>query len=310
MLCVIRKSRHEFSTLVKEAASRKLSEDKASLLTSTTQASQQKRQKRDIQRKARSQHALQKKLQNQKQEEQAEADRESGDFGTMRNTKSKSLLGSSMPSTKEFKADHNESGTSRDSSQYDTDTDDGDDHDDDILLSAELKQLDRSNNTDDKAVRNKKIPESCKNRSRKLTVTHLREGYSSASIPGLNRNVVFVKRKPEINETRSKLPVVHQEQEIMEAINSHNVIVICGPTGSGKTTQLPQFVYEAGYNQGCVLLHNHLVFCAFTSNNSMLSSHNKTYTRSYKIVFHCKNNMFLTFASQYACQKVKLFFPF
>eukprot|EP01147_Barroeca_monosierra_P000302 gene302-3672_t len=233
-----------------EAKRRYNEKGRRSSLQNKKPASQQKRQKRDIQRKARSQHALQKKLQNQKQEEQAEADRESGDFGTMRNTKSKSLLGSSMPSTKEFKADHNESGTSRDSSQYDTDTDDGDDHDDDILLSAELKQLDRSNNTDDKAVRNKKIPESCKNRSRKLTVTHLREGYSSASIPGLNRNVVFVKRKPEINETRSKLPVVHQEQEIMEAINSHNVIVICGPTGSGKTTQLPQFVYEAGYNQG------------------------------------------------------------
>ena len=33
----------------------------------------------------------------------------------------------------------------------------------------------------------------------------------------------------------------------MEAIASHDVIVLCGETGSGKTTQLPQFLLEAGY---------------------------------------------------------------
>ena len=33
----------------------------------------------------------------------------------------------------------------------------------------------------------------------------------------------------------------------MEAINEHPVVIICGETGSGKTTQVPQFLYEAGY---------------------------------------------------------------
>ena len=33
----------------------------------------------------------------------------------------------------------------------------------------------------------------------------------------------------------------------MEAINEHPVVVLCGETGSGKTTQVPQFLYEAGY---------------------------------------------------------------
>jgi len=35
----------------------------------------------------------------------------------------------------------------------------------------------------------------------------------------------------------------------METINENMVIIICGETGSGKTTQIPQFLYEAGYAQ-------------------------------------------------------------
>eukprot|EP01041_Mallomonas_annulata_P003828 gene3828-7628_t len=38
-----------------------------------------------------------------------------------------------------------------------------------------------------------------------------------------------------------------QIQEIVEAINNNDVVIICGETGSGKSTQVPQFLYEAGY---------------------------------------------------------------
>ncbi|KAI1466302.1 P-loop containing nucleoside triphosphate hydrolase protein [Daldinia caldariorum] len=58
---------------------------------------------------------------------------------------------------------------------------------------------------------------------------------------------VPVQRTPEIQEARLKLPVVAEEQKIMEAIHNNNVVVICGATGSGKTTQVPQFLFEAGY---------------------------------------------------------------
>ncbi|KAI0007387.1 P-loop containing nucleoside triphosphate hydrolase protein [Xylariaceae sp. FL0662B] len=58
---------------------------------------------------------------------------------------------------------------------------------------------------------------------------------------------VSVQRSPEIQDARLRLPVVGEEQRIMEAIHNNNVVVICGATGSGKTTQVPQFLFEAGY---------------------------------------------------------------
>ncbi|KAH6654968.1 P-loop containing nucleoside triphosphate hydrolase protein [Truncatella angustata] len=58
---------------------------------------------------------------------------------------------------------------------------------------------------------------------------------------------VPVTRSTEIQEARLKLPVVAEEQKIMEAIHNNNIVVICGATGSGKTTQVPQFLFEAGY---------------------------------------------------------------
>ncbi len=52
-----------------------------------------------------------------------------------------------------------------------------------------------------------------------------------------------------LQEQRLQLPILAEEQVIMETISENPVIVICGETGSGKTTQLPQFLYEAGYAQ-------------------------------------------------------------
>ena len=58
---------------------------------------------------------------------------------------------------------------------------------------------------------------------------------------------VPVNRSDRIQEARLKLPVVKEEARIMEAIHNNPVVVLAGATGSGKTTQIPQFLYEAGY---------------------------------------------------------------
>ncbi|XP_078431086.1 RNA helicase family protein [Wolffia australiana] len=59
--------------------------------------------------------------------------------------------------------------------------------------------------------------------------------------------VVHVSRPSSVEKEREGLPIVMMEQEIMEAINGNSTVIICGETGCGKTTQVPQFLYEGGY---------------------------------------------------------------
>ncbi|XP_069476219.1 probable ATP-dependent RNA helicase DHX37 [Ambystoma mexicanum] len=77
---------------------------------------------------------------------------------------------------------------------------------------------------------------------------HPRKNESTIRKPS-SKPAVFipVDRTPEIQEARLKLPILAEEHVIMEAVTESHVVVLCGETGSGKTTQVPQFLYEAGY---------------------------------------------------------------
>lgn len=48
----------------------------------------------------------------------------------------------------------------------------------------------------------------------------------------------------EVLQTRQQLPIWSRQTEILQAIASHQVTLVCGHTGSGKTTQVPQFILE------------------------------------------------------------------
>ena len=43
------------------------------------------------------------------------------------------------------------------------------------------------------------------------------------------------------------LPVVAERAKIVETLKCHQVVIVCGDTGSGKTTQLPKMALEAGF---------------------------------------------------------------
>lgn len=56
-------------------------------------------------------------------------------------------------------------------------------------------------------------------------------------------------------EARAALPIAKSKDEILRLLKQNNVLVICGETGSGKTTQVPQYILddmiEAGSGGHC-----------------------------------------------------------
>ncbi|XP_066907511.1 pre-mRNA-splicing factor ATP-dependent RNA helicase DHX16 isoform X1 [Halyomorpha halys] len=50
-----------------------------------------------------------------------------------------------------------------------------------------------------------------------------------------------------IEETQKSLPVYKFKEELVQAITDHQILIIEGETGSGKTTQIPQYLYQAGF---------------------------------------------------------------
>ncbi|KAJ0247365.1 DEAD/DEAH box helicase domain-containing protein [Hirschfeldia incana] len=50
-----------------------------------------------------------------------------------------------------------------------------------------------------------------------------------------------------IKEQRESLPIYKLKKELVQAVHDNQVLVVIGETGSGKTTQLTQYLAEAGY---------------------------------------------------------------
>ncbi|XP_066579606.1 pre-mRNA-splicing factor ATP-dependent RNA helicase DHX16 [Amia ocellicauda] len=51
-------------------------------------------------------------------------------------------------------------------------------------------------------------------------------------------------------EVRRSLPVFPYREDLLAAIAEHQILIIEGETGSGKTTQIPQYLLEEGYTEG------------------------------------------------------------
>ncbi|TAQ90968.1 hypothetical protein B7494_g718 [Chlorociboria aeruginascens] len=57
------------------------------------------------------------------------------------------------------------------------------------------------------------------------------------------------KKALSMEETRKSLPIYAFRDQFLDALDDFQTLVIVGETGSGKTTQLPQYLHEAGYTK-------------------------------------------------------------
>ena len=81
---------------------------------------------------------------------------------------------------------------------------------------------------------------------------------SAAEVAGLSKILraehealrTAVGRTGEIQQQRRALPAAKQRREVVEAVQAHQVVVISGATGCGKSTQVPQFVLEEQIEAG------------------------------------------------------------
>lgn len=52
-------------------------------------------------------------------------------------------------------------------------------------------------------------------------------------------------KREALKEAKRSLPIYKFRDALLQAIADHQVLIIEGETGSGKTTQIPQYLYEA-----------------------------------------------------------------
>ena len=50
-----------------------------------------------------------------------------------------------------------------------------------------------------------------------------------------------------IKEQREGLPIFTFREAFLKSMQEHQILIVIGETGSGKTTQMPQYLAEAGY---------------------------------------------------------------
>eukprot|EP00249_Psilotum_nudum_P019267 c27172_g1_i1 orf=935-2635(-) len=60
----------------------------------------------------------------------------------------------------------------------------------------------------------------------------------------------LVSRKLILEEQRRALPIASGEKKLVGEVRSNDTLVVVGETGSGKTTQLPQFLHKGGFCKG------------------------------------------------------------
>lgn len=82
--------------------------------------------------------------------------------------------------------------------------------------------------------------------------TDFKAGQKYAKHMGSNDNGGELRKIQILNQRRS-LPVFAVKQELLKLIRENQIVIIVGETGSGKTTQLTQYLHEEGYSKNGII---------------------------------------------------------
>ena len=74
-----------------------------------------------------------------------------------------------------------------------------------------------------------------------------REGYAAAFVAAKDAQVSAFCTQQTVQQQRQSLPVFKVRDEFIAVCREHQIVVVVGETGSGKTTQLTQYLLEEGY---------------------------------------------------------------
>ncbi|KRX06739.1 P-loop containing nucleoside triphosphate hydrolase [Pseudocohnilembus persalinus] len=103
---------------------------------------------------------------------------------------------------------------------------------------------------DESAIHDDNLPQQSKRKGMDLS------GFQKEQSSGQKKNKVnlnpftqkpYSKKYYDILETRQKLPAFDAKDALFQLVNENQVIILQGETGSGKTTQVPQFLLESGH---------------------------------------------------------------
>ena len=72
---------------------------------------------------------------------------------------------------------------------------------------------------------------------------------NSITPPQIQTHKKNYNRPPLISLDRLNLPIMSKEIDLIDSIRNSLVTIVCGTTGSGKSTQLPQMLLESGFSE-------------------------------------------------------------
>lgn len=75
-----------------------------------------------------------------------------------------------------------------------------------------------------------------------------KKGYDDSKVVPRVKKEAYVSAEEKMKELRRTLPIYSYRTELLSAVKQNQVLILVGETGSGKTTQVPQYLHEVGYS--------------------------------------------------------------